>query len=211
MRAAIVANGNLRGDNRLQHLWGAADLRIAADGGARNARHQLGLPPQVVVGDLDSLDPHTRAWLGDFRVEFVEHPAAKDETDLELALMLARERGADAITLLGALGGRIDQSAANILLLSRMPGVVAADRAGDMWAATGSATIEGVPGDTVSLIPLSPLVEGIVTSELEYPLRDESLAFGTTRGISNRMLGARAEVHWKDGLLLVVHLLDSKT
>ncbi len=211
MRAVIVANGNLQGDARLQHLWQAADLRIAADGGARNARHQLGLAPQIVVGDLDSLDPQTRSWLGDFLVEFVEHPVAKDETDLELAVNLARERGADAVTILGAFGGRTDQFVANVLLLARTPGVIATDRASEMWVATANTTIEGVPGDTVSLIPLSPKVEGLVTSQLEFALRDETLAFGITRGVSNCMLASRAEVSWSEGVLLVVHLFDSKT
>ena len=49
-------------DTRLQEVWQRAELRIAADGGAQNARLFLSLPPQVVIGDLDSLDEETRVW-----------------------------------------------------------------------------------------------------------------------------------------------------
>lgn len=208
--AVIVANGALEANGRLRGLWEGARLRIAADGGARHAREQLGAAPHVVVGDLDSLDEETRGWLEQQPPEFIRYPRAKNETDLELALDLALERGAEHITVLGAFGGRADQSIANILLLTRVPEVVLADRASEMWAATRGATIEGTIGDTVSLIPLDELVEQVVTSGLQYPLRDETLARGATRGISNVMLDTHAEVHWKRGLLLVVHLFDGR-
>jgi thiamine pyrophosphokinase len=208
MHAVIVANGELHANARLKEIWQRADWRLAADGGARNAREQLGRAPQVVVGDLDSLDGATRAWLEANRAEFIQHPVAKDETDLELALNLAATRGAARITLLGAVGGRADQFIANVLLLTRTPNLVIAGATSELWAATGHAAIEGNAGDTVSLIPIDARVEGIVTRELEYPLRDEDLERGTTRGVSNRMLADRAEVSWRKGLLLIVHLLD---
>jgi thiamine pyrophosphokinase len=210
MHAVILANGLLEANARLRELWQRGDLRIAADGGARNAHEQLGLAPHVVIGDFDSLYQETRAWLGPPSVEFIQHPPAKDETDLELALDLALERGAQSVTLLGALGGRADQFVANVLLLTRSPQVTIADAASEMWAATQHAMVEGVIGDTVSLIPIDARVEGIVTRDLEYPLRNEDLPRGSTRGVSNRLTATRAEVHWKKGLLLVVHLFDGQ-
>lgn len=209
MQALIVANGVLEANARLRGLWQRGDLRIAADGGARNAREQLALPPDVVIGDLDSLDEQTRGWLEAAKVEFIRYPRAKDQTDLELALDLALKRGAGSATLLGALGGRADQSLSNVLLLTRAPQVVIAEAASEMWAAADGASIEGSIGDTVSLIPIDALVEGVVTRDLEYPLRDEDLLRGSTRGISNRLTATRAEVRWKKGLLLVVHLFDA--
>jgi thiamine pyrophosphokinase len=124
-------------------------------------------------------------------------------------LNLALERGAEYVTLLGALGGRADQIIANVMLLTRVPQVVIADAASEMWAAAQEATIEGTVGDTVSLIPIDERVEGIVTRDLEYPLRNEDLARSSTRGISNRLTATRAEVRWKKGLLLVVHLFEA--
>lgn len=206
MHAVIVANGVLESNAKLRELWERGDLRIAADGGARNVREHFSLAPQVVIGDFDSLDRETKAWLDRQHIEFIQYPPAKNETDLELALNLARERGAENVTLLGAFDGRIDQFIANVLLLTRGQQVVIADAASEIWAGTKHATIEGTIGDTVSLIPIDERVEGIETSGLEYPLREEDLARGSTRGISNVLTANRAEVKWRKGLLLVVHL-----
>jgi thiamine pyrophosphokinase len=208
MQAVIVANGPVQASPYLQGLWQRGDLRIAADGGARNAREHLGLAPDVVIGDFDSLDKETRAWLGTPGLEFIQYPRAKDETDLELALNLAHQRGAEMVTLLGAFGGRADQFIANVMLLTRAPQVVMADATSEMWAATQEAAVDGAIGDTVSLIPIDPRVEGVVTRDLEYPLRNEDLLRGSTRGVSNRMTASRAEMHWRKGLMLVVHLFS---
>ena len=227
MRVVIIANGELSATERLRECWQRADLRIAADGGAANAYRVLGLAPQVVVGDLDSLDEVTRRWLEQNGAEFLAYPPAKDATDLELALHLAVERGAEHVTIVGALGGRVDQFIANVLLLTRVPDrsapifavgeqragqspqVVIADALSEMWMATERATIEGAVGDTVSLIPIDERVEGIVTENLEYPLRAETLVRGSTRGISNRLTAPRGEVQWRKGLLLIVHLFNA--
>lgn len=210
MNAVILANGSFQPNARLRDLWQRADLRIAANGGARNTRMHLELAPHIVIGDLDSLDDATDDWLKHNKVERIEHPPAKDQTDLELAVDLAQARGATAITILGAFGGRIDHWLANVLLLSRTPNVVMTDAASEMWASRDHVTIEGKPGDIVSLISLDERVEGIVTEQLEYPLRAETLTRGSTRGISNMMLTNRASVHWTKGLLLIIHLYQSE-
>ncbi len=207
MQAVIVANGELHVDQRLRSLWAQADLRIAADGGALHARMHLGLAPHILIGDLDSLDKTTSAWLSEARVEMIQHPRAKDETDLQLALALAFARGAARVILLGALGGRVDHFIANLLLLTRAPNVVIVDGAMEMWLGVqGDNDITGDIGDTVSLIPLSEQVQDIATDGLAYPLRHETLARGTTRGVSNEMTSPHARVHFSAGLLLFVHL-----
>src|SRR5581483_1018832 len=172
-------NGEMQTNARIQDLWQRSDLRIAANGGARNARLFLQRAPHVVIGDMDSLDDETRAWLETSRCEFLRHPLAKDESDLELALNLAQTRGADEITILGAYGGRIDHFIANVMLLARTPNVRLADTVSEMWISEGQATLHGSPGDIVSLMPLDERVEGIITENLEYPLRAETLPRGS--------------------------------
>ncbi len=206
MNAVIVTNGELDANAHLRELWQRAEVRIVADGGARNAREKLGLAPQVIVGDLDSLDAETDTWLEEHHVERISYPRDKDYTDLELALQLAQARGADEITILGAYGGRVDQLLANVLLLTRTPNLKIADAASEMWIGNGAAEITGTPGDVVSLIPLDETVQAIQTEGLEYPLRNETLTRGSTRGISNVMLGESARVTWTSGTLLIVHL-----
>lgn len=206
MRAVIIANGELTPSARLRELWQGADLRIAADGGARNAREQLGEPPQVVIGDLDSMDAATRVWLTERGTEIIRYPTAKDETDLELALNLAHARGASELCLLGANGGRVDHWLANVMLLTRYPRLRLADAHSEMWLGGGDEALTGNAGDLVSLIPLDARVEGVETEGLQYPLRRETLERGSTRGISNVMQGERARVRWVSGTLVLVHL-----
>ncbi len=211
MHTVIVANGELTESHRLRELWRAADLRIAADGGALNARKHLALAPHVLIGDFDSLDDATRLWCEFARVETIQQPRAKDATDLELAIDLAIARGASTLTILGALGGRFDQSMANAFLLvkptvAKIPArIVGADF--DAWLAIERTSITGKIGETVSLIPLTAQVENIVTSGLQFPLQSETLFFGSSRGISNVLTASRAEISFTRGMLLIVHLL----
>lgn len=209
MKTVISANGVLESNARLLNLWRDADLRLAADGGAMNARLHLQAAPHIVIGDLDSLDADTMQWLQESHAEIIQHPRDKNETDLELAINLARTRGTNSITILAALGGRPDQMLANILLLTRSPHIRIADAQSEMWLAENETEITGAVGDVVSLIPLSASVEGIATVGLKYPLNRESLELGTTRGVSNELIAPKAIVRVESGMLLIVHLFEA--
>jgi thiamine pyrophosphokinase len=169
------------------------------------------LQPHLIIGDMDSLPGETQAALAERGCRFVIHPRAKDETDLELALTYAAEQGADEIIVLGALGGRLDHTLANILLLvlPQLLGIAVRIVDGNQEArlvkAGESACIEGTPGDLVSLLPLAAMVRGVSTDGLAWPLLDETLRLGFTRGVSNVMTSARARIDVGAGLLLVVH------
>jgi thiamine pyrophosphokinase len=118
-KTIVLANGTLDDPAPLRKrlmAWGEAEV-IAADGGARLAA-SLGLRPQIVIGDLDSLDPQDRQVLTEAGARLQASPADKDETDLELALRLAVAGGAEQVAVLGALGGRLDMTLANLLLLA---------------------------------------------------------------------------------------------
>jgi len=210
LRAVIIANGELNNRPQLE----AGDLLIAADGGARHCL-RLGLKPHLVIGDFDSLDPHELAALELAGAEIVRYPPRKDATDLELALLLARERGATQAIVLGALGARWDQTVANLLLplsggLDGLP-VRLLDGEQELLLLRAGAPLQpaeivvhGQPGDTVSLIPLSGNAQGVRTQGLEYPLHAETLLFGATRGVSNVLLNKTATISLQTGILLVV-------
>ena len=198
MRAIIIAGGQGVTDEDSQKVR-LADLVIGADGGAARAL-AWGLVPHVVIGDLDSLPDAQRADLTARGCRFVVHPRAKDETDLELALTYAVHKGAQEILVLGALGGRIDHTLANILLLalpglSRVPVRIVAGRMEVRLIRGGEATtLEGEPGDLVSLLPLGGEASGVTTTGLVWPLCGETLRFGFTRGISNEMVADAADI-----------------
>ena len=212
MAVLVFANGIIEDVAWIRPYFPQATAIIAADGGSRHllALNQL---PDVVIGDMDSLSDEVRGWLAGTAVnrsiQFIPHPPAKDETDLELALLHAVARFEDDILLFGALGGRLDQILANILLLAH-PAlaqrpiflVTENERA---WLVTNETEIQGKPGDIVSLIPLGGDALVGQTTGLEWPLQDELLAFGLARGISNVLIKDTAHVSVKNGRLLCIH------
>jgi thiamine pyrophosphokinase len=210
MRAVVVAGSSLSGELDGAAL-AAADLLVAVDAGA-DAVARAGLVPKLLVGDMDSVDPRTRKAFEGAGVEVVLLPVAKDETDLEAALQLVVDRGADEITVYGALGGpRLDHLLGNVLLLTSpcLDGVPIrlVDHLHEVFLARGEAQVMGEPGDTVSLLPLSGEVREVRTEGLLYPLASETLVRSRTRSISNQMTGPVARVTHGEGDLLLVHYL----
>ena len=210
-RALIFANGEINDGPMVRRaLAAAADaIIIAADGGAHAAR-RFDLEINLVIGDMDSLGEAALTTLTASGVEALRHPPEKDETDLELALLWAAQSGIEWIRIIGALGGRLDQTLSNIFLLA-LPQLNGRDVrlvAGiqEAWLCyPGETIIDGASGDTVSLIPLNGAAHGVRTENLYYPLHDETLTFGPARGVSNVMSTDQARVWLRDGVLLLVH------
>ncbi len=210
MHVAILTHGDSGDADWLRARLAAADLVFAADGGAQLA-WSAGRLPDAVVGDFDSLDPVSRARLAAGGCELLQYPPEKDETDLELTLQLAAERGATSIEVLGAFGGRrLDHALANVFVLAH-PGlaglpVTLADPQHEVRLLRGPDGIDlaGRPGDLVTLLPLSARATGISTAGLRYPLHDGVLERGRSRGVSNELLERQATVRLQGGLLLVV-------
>ena len=205
----IVANGELGPGARqaARALVRPGDRVIAADGGALHCR-ALGLTPETVIGDFDSLTPPDLAALEAAGARLVRHPVRKDQTDLELAVRWAVETGADDIVVLAALGGRWDQTLAN-LLLPALPGLGQArlrlvDGDQQIYLIRGKGRIEGRPGDTVSLIPIGGEARGVTTDGLDYPLQRGTLPFGSTLGVSNALSAEAATVTVEVGTVLCV-------
>jgi thiamine pyrophosphokinase len=219
MNALILADGEAADRAALDAAWPGWDdgvqLVIAADGGARHA-DRLGVELDLWIGDGDSLDAVGMATLvaGDVPMEHAS--PNKDESDTELAVRAAVDRGADGIVMVGALGGtRIDHALANIGLLA-MPELVGRRvclldagtrirliQAPSAGGAAVRLSLEGRPGDIVSLLPIGDGVMGVTTGGLAYPLADEPLPAGPARGLSNVRIDPNAFVEVKRGHLLV--------
>ncbi len=206
-RVVIFANGELPDPDAVQPLLRPEDWIIAADGGTRHAL-ACGRPPHLVIGDLDSLDSEQRKRLESEETDLLTFPADKDETDLELALLHVASQNAEEILILGALGGRLDQTLANIQLLARPEleslDVRISDGRQTVRLIRDQIEILGASGDRVSLIPFDGDVQGVRTEGLAWPLSGETLFFGQARGVSNLMSGKTARVQVASGLLLCI-------
>ena len=215
-RTIIFANGILSQPEQLRRHLRSTDRIICADGGTRHAL-ALDLTPDVIVGDLDSLEPQLQQQLRAAGVRFETHPVRKDETDLELAIRLAIAEGATEVLLVTVLGGRLDQSLANLMLLARPEWASIQLRAIEgrefAWPVQGgqSVTIDGQPGDTLSLVPLSPQVTGVTLTGVEWPLHQANLRFGSTLTISNVLTTPPARLQLEEGLVLVIQRESSQT
>ncbi|GAB4265330.1 MAG: thiamine diphosphokinase [Candidatus Promineifilaceae bacterium] len=209
MAVLIFANGEESDVEWIRPYLGQASAVIAADGGTRYL-YRLGHIPDVVIGDMDSLSLEQSRWLANGRTNMVHYPAEKDETDLELALQYATRHFDEEILVFAGLGGRIDQTLANIWLLAHPDWhgrtVKLVTKGQHLWLVTDKTAIHGQAGDTVSLLPLDGDVYITQATGLKWPLHNEMLLFGLSRGISNVMTAPQAEIVVGNGRLLVVHM-----
>jgi thiamine pyrophosphokinase len=207
-RAVIFVNGIVQDYTWLRRHLREDDYLIGADGGAR---HCLSLDrlPHVVVGDMDSLPAAVLSDLIEKGVEVERHLPRKDKTDLELAIERAVRDGATEVLLFGALGGRLDQTLANLLVSARRdwpvpirladgPQIAQVLRGGERFTLTNPV------GSLVSVVPLSQEVTGVTYTGLEYPLTNATLLLGSTRGISNVVVKSPATIYIESGLLVVI-------
>ena len=208
MRAIIFANGDASDPEIVRYWVAQADLIIAADGGTRHAL-SVGVLPHVMIGDLDSLDEADRAQLDQSGVPLIVYPTHKDYTDLELALRYALERAATEIVIFSALGGRWDQSLANLMLLTLPELAHVSARIVDHGLSIGvirdRAEIAGRVGDTLSLLALKGDAQGVTIEGCEYPLNEATLSLGATLGISNVLTQPIARITVRQGLILALH------
>ncbi len=220
MRALIILAGSPPDRVALDLAWpgwsSGVELVIAADAGAETAE-RLGSGLDLAVGDFDSIDPAALARIEAAGVPVEVSPAAKDESDAELAVRAALARGADALTIVGGFGGRPDHLIASISLLalpelSGMPAeLLDATTRLSLLRGPGRLTVAGRDGDLVSLLPLASDVEGVTTGGLAWPLADEPLPLGPARGLSNVRMGSVAEVSIRSGLLLIIETTVGST
>ena len=208
MRAIIFANGHMAGWPVNFDLFPDADLIIAADGGLKHCTRK-GIVPHLVIGDMDSADPHELTVMEEKGAEIKRFSARKDETDLWLAVRAALDKKVDEIIILGALGGRWDMTFSNVLLLTS-PELMRIetrilDNNQELFVLQGgqAARLFGDKGDLLSLMPLTAMVKGITLTGFEYSLDNATLELGTTRGISNVFTEAVCSIELSRGKLLV--------
>lgn len=180
---------------------------IAADSGL-NLAGTLGLEVDLVVGDLDSADPAQLEAAATAGARIDRHPVDKDRTDLAIALDTAAAAGPAELTVIGGHGGRLDHLLAGALLLAA-PEYAALTITAHMGRAIvtvirGAAQLAGAPGELISLVPVHGAVHGVTTQGLRFPLTDESLPVGSSRGVSNVFATDRVEIRCSEGVLLAV-------
>ncbi len=199
MRALVIAHGEPCSAKLLLELATAADLVVAADGGALFALEH-GVMPDAVVGDLDSLTEHPEVTIPADRLHRVDQ---LDTNDLQKAITFALEQGVSEIDVVAAGGGRADHALANLSVLTLFRGtpVRLHDDQFVISLVDGWAEIHGEPGTLVSLIAIGAC-EGVTTTGMRWDLDDFTLEF-SPRGVHNELAGEHATVSVTSGDLLL--------
>lgn len=208
-RPAVIFSGGNPLPRSPRDLIAPDAFVVAADAGLHAAR-QLGIRVDLLVGDLDSAEPTSVSAAEAAGTVIEAHPADKDATDLELALLATSLRGLAPVRVIGGSSlDRIDHFLANALLL-------AAERFAplslDWWVEDArvvvvrdTATLTGSEGDIVTILAVGGPVLGINTEGLRWRLAGGALEPGSTRGVSNLMTSTRAAVTVARGTALVIH------
>ena len=187
---------------------------IAGDRGLE-ALYQLKIIPNHVVGDFDSVSPEIlEFYKKQSQIIFHTFHAEKDNTDTDIALQLAIRLKSSKITIMGALGKRMDHAIANIHILkdaleANIPCQMI-DEHNRIYLINKEMTLEKekIYGKYVSLISLTSTVEGLTLTGFKYPLHDYTLPIGTSLGISNEIIADTASIEMKNGILIVIESRD---
>lgn len=219
-RCLIVAGGELHWEFascyiKTKYASEQPEYVIAVDGGLE-AVMQLGLNPDLILGDYDSVAHNV---LDKYRnldtARILQYPSEKDYTDLHLAVEKAVEGDVTEICILGATGRRLDHGLANLGLLKICLDAGIPTEITDaynrirMIKDTMELSKEEQYGTYVSLIPFTEQVSGITLTGFKYPLENAMLEQGISRGISNEIQKEVARIQLTDGILLVIESRDS--
>jgi len=211
MRALIFVNGEYAAATEAAEYYialaAAADLVIAADGGASQAL-MLGVTPDLLIGDFDSLAPEELEKASAAGAEIERHPVHKDQTDTELAVAAAEARGCDEIVLVGALGGEPDHLLGNLSVLrglaqrDRTARAVAIDVVVRALCAPAKLVLACAPGTRVSLSVLTERAS-VTLSGFDYEVTHGSLCANSCVGLGNAVAQPPATITLHKGELLV--------
>jgi len=210
MRTVIIGSGEINDYSFCREIISEADRVICADGGTRHA-FNMGLTPDIIIGDMDSTDSRHIEHYSKTGVEIIKYPRDKDKTDIHICIEYALPFSKE-ITLLGATGKRIDHMLGNISLLKlgaeKGVNISIADRNNRIFLIKDNITIRGGIGNIFSLIPFTEKVTGICTEGAYYELSDAVMEQGNPYGISNIFMKDWVRISIKSGLLLVIMSRD---
>ncbi len=187
------------------------ELLIVVDG-ALEVTHRLGMMPDYIVGDFDTVDNRL---LEHYEKNIIlRHPPEKDQTDTELAVDTALNAGCTELVFFGATGSRLDHSLANIFLLQGLlaKGIMAEIRNENnrLYLKNESFTLHRKEawGDFLSLLPLTETVEHVTLTGFKYPVDNLTFYRERTLGISNEITEEEAAVTFAGGIFVVVESRD---
>lgn len=211
MRCVIITGGTVNDLNWLAGVLKESDMIICVDGGARYAA-ALGIIPQIIIGDLDSIGQMEYNLFTKQGTVIKKYPVDKDDTDTALALGEVLSDNPKEVIILGAIGTRFDHSLASVHLLRVAMNSGVRARIIDEYneislvAPYEKVIVDGEPGDLFSLLPLTEKVSGVNVKGARWPLQEANFIIGNPYGVSNQLAADKVEISIKSGLMLFVKI-----
>ena len=207
MKALLVSGGSIESIKLLKEIAKDMDFIICADGGTDYCI-KANLIPNIIIGDLDSISKKGLNFIEENNISIVKFPVKKDNTDTELAIDYLIEKGFIDITLLGAIGSRMDHSLGNILLLKKLKdknikGKII-DHHNIIYLVDNKLKVKSRANFYVSIIPITDNGIEVSLKGFEYPLFEAKLEFGSTLGISNSVSENYGFIEIHNGMALVI-------
>ena len=206
---AFIYTGGAIAEKNISERPEEDDLVIAADSGYHNAK-KMGAVPQLLLGDFDSLNKEEK--LPD-DLEILQVPAEKDDTDTQLAVKVAIERGAKQIVIIGGLDGRLDHTLSNLAILEEL-----SSKHIHSIITNGQNRVRFIRDNGVlllrenfryfSILAADPVVKGVTVDGCKYPLKKAKLLRTNQYAVSNEIVGNCALIEIKKGGVWVVESND---
>ncbi|WXR61664.1 thiamine diphosphokinase [Peptostreptococcaceae bacterium AGR-M142] len=210
-KIALIASGNFNDLKKFKIILSTMDYIICADGGANNLK-KINLNPNLIVGDLDSIDENTLKFFKENNIEFLKFPKAKNSTDSELCVDIAIDKKPKEIYMFGFTGTRLDHTLANINLLKKINdnNIKAYIIDDNNKISITNKDIEIEYEDDYKYISFISLNESskITLKGLKYPLKDYILKQDSTICISNEFDDIKAQIEIEEGLVLIIKSRD---
>lgn len=205
-RCVIIGAGPIKDPEWIKNTLYKSDFIICADGGL-NAAIKANIKPDLIIGDFDSF---TEEPPEDCQV--IKLSPRKNDTDLMCAVKEAIRRGFKNFVILGAIGGRLDHTFANLSVLNYiasngLSGVLLDEKNEATIATLGTVKITGEKGATVSIFPFAAKSCLVSYDGLEYPISNTRLYSDCTQGpmgVSNILTMGEARVIIHEGPILIV-------
>ncbi|WP_040980028.1 thiamine diphosphokinase [Oceanobacillus jeddahense] len=212
-RVGIVGNGPEGLLPNLLNYQEEMDFWIGADRGALYLAEQ-GITMDIALGDFDSVSESEYGIIEKHTKHFDKHPAMKDQTDLEIAIDMGVKKEASQFFFFGVTGGRLDHALMNIQLLypllQQKKRAVIIDKGNQIELfEPGTYQVASEGYSYLSFLAFTPKVTSLTLTGFLYPLKHETIHWGSSLCISNELSQKKGTFSFHKGILILVKSFDT--
>lgn len=206
-RGLLIGSGGSPDNKKLKDEIKKSDYVVAIDGGT-NYLKDIGEVPNILIGDLDSINDEALKFIEDKKIETLKFPSEKDYTDMELGIEYLIDKNVDEIVIFGATGTRLDHTLANILLLEYISkkGLFGRieDKNNTIYLVKDRLEVKSRENYYLSVIPIYDSGAIVTLKGFKYPLSEYHIEFSSTIGISNEIIDKKGTIEVHEGKVLVL-------